>query len=707
MRALSFAGVWAGIVLLLFPTGSDSCGIAPPVPVFATVQRPADVDAFVKGRIGVIRPSYRRRYLIGAYRVLSGKPLSPTDAQALYEGKAPGQPSFSDLKWPDIRKKMGASGPLFLGTYRNKSDGGSFVSYPNCLDDAFDSAVKTFNARTAQWGANDERLREWFAAQDKVFANCSGKDVVIPDAPAPGMDPLLASDRRYQIAAAYFYAADWQKARDSFQEVAQDQASPWKGFAPYLIARTYIREGTVDEKPEALQQAAERLRAIVDDPAQQPWREASRKLLEFVQLRIDPNPRLKELGAELTGKRPATDLSQAATDFLYLSGRTPDGPAAGELADWMATFEGHAGDEAHALTQWRKTRNAAWLVAALSRGYDQEAIRAARAADPNAPEYEAITYYGILADSNPEDARAWADEALTRKLLLSTRNLVLARRLQLARDWGEFLRFAPRQPEPKLQSVDEQEWDADRPPVSTGTAALFDTDAAGAINRNAPFSLWQDAIRNSLLPPQLQLQAAEAGWVRALVLGKDAEARDLMQRIVQLQPGFAAPARDVLAASDVEAARFAGVFLLLRTPELQSSILAGQAAGDLNRVSDLGTISWGFASGCMWQDYRGMPAAPAFLSPTQRAENDAEWKQMAEAAPSGGAYLAAQVMAWARRHPDDPRVPEALHLVVQAGRRACRDIQKPPVPYGRAAFELLHQRYPKSGWTEKTRYWYQ
>lgn len=80
---------------------------------------------------------------------------------------------------------------------------------------------------------------------------------------------------------------------------------------------------------------------------------------------------------------------------------------------------------------------------------------------------------------------------------------------------------------------------------------------------------------------------------------------------------------------------------------------------------------------------------------------------MAAAAPSGGAYLAAQTLAWAGTHPDDPRVPEALHLVVQAGRRACRDLQKPPVAYGRTAFELLHNRYPKSEWTEKTRYWYQ
>src|SRR5581483_7889849 len=242
--------------------------------------------------------------------------------------------------------------------------------------------------RAAQWGGTDPRLRDWVAAQDQVFANCSGKDPVIPAAPAPGTDPLLASDRRYQVAAAYFYAADWQKARDAFQLVAQDASSPWKDIAPYLIARTYVREGTVDNNPEALREAARRLQAIVDDPAQQVWHEPSRKLLDYVRLRIDPAPRLAELGSELAGSRSSPDLAQSAAAFLYLYHRQTDTPGrdtsglagSSDLADWMLTFEGHSKDAgAHALAQWQKTKSAAWLIAAFVHGHDPEALRAARA----------------------------------------------------------------------------------------------------------------------------------------------------------------------------------------------------------------------------------------------------------------------------------------------------------------------------------------
>jgi hypothetical protein len=99
-----------------------------------------------------------------------------------------------------------------------------------------------------------------------------------------------------------------------------------------------------------------------------------------------------------------------------------------------------------------------------------------------------------------------------------------------------------------------------------------------------------------------------------------------------------------------------------------------------------------------------VPVNSRFLTGPQQAENEAELQQMKAEAPSGSDYLAAHTLAWARSHPDDPRVPEALHIVVQLGRRGCG------IPaganYGRTAFQLLHARYPGSDWAKKTKYWY-
>jgi hypothetical protein len=705
MKVLAVAAAVAGIGIVAFPTGSDSCSIAPPVPVFAPEHRPADLGGqFLKGRIGVIRPSYDRSYLIAAYRILNGKPLSEKEASGLFvsssNGLVPPFTNASATAWLQVRNRALGGVPLpFLDTYRSKNSDGSFAFYPNCLANAFDTAVETFEKRSAAWGIGSLNLHEWVTAQDQVFANCSGKVAVIPAPPSDGMDPLLAADRQYQIAAAYFYAGEWAKARDAFDLVAKDANSPWKSVAPYLIARTYLREGTVDNKPDAMREAASHFDAITKDAALSEWHEASRELLDYVRLRLDPQAGLGEFGASIT--------QPAAADYLYLLGHTdPEvASATSDLTDWLLTFEGHTKNADHATAQWKKTRSPAWLIAALVRGNDAEAVQAARHVDHGAPEYEAVTYYGVLRETDADQRRAWADEALQQDLLLATRNLILTERLKLARDWKEFLRDAPRKPEPKLEDFDGSEVDASKPPVATGTASLFDADATGVLNGRVPFSLWKDASGNRSLPAHLQLEMVEGAWVRAVVLGKDAEARQLMERLVQLQPRAEGAAHDYLTAADPEAGRFAATFLLLRNTDLMPFLVPASSAVDLNKTHTLGQVDWGFSGSCATA-FAPVPAPDAgFLTEKQQAENQDEWKQLAAAAPSGAGYIATQTFAWETKHPDDPRVQEALHLLVETGRRACRDDQT--VENGRRAFVLLHERYPNSEWTKKTKYWYQ
>jgi hypothetical protein len=70
--------------------------------------------------------------------------------------------------------------------------------------------------------------------------------------------------------------------------------------------------------------------------------------------------------------------------------------------------------------------------------------------------------------------------------------------------------------------------------------------------------------------------------------------------------------------------------------------------------------------------------------------------------PPAPEFLAAQTVAWVNTHPADPRAAEALHLAVRAVRYGCG--AKPGA--SKAAFQLLHRRYPDSEWARKTKYWY-
>ena len=92
-----------------------------------------------------------------------------------------------------------------------------------------------------------------------------------------------------------------------------------------------------------------------------------------------------------------------------------------------------------------------------------------------------------------------------------------------------------------------------------------------------------------------------------------------------------------------------------------------------------------------------------FLSAADREQAAAEWKKLKSVA-TGPNWLGAQTLAFAQAHPQDPRVPEALYLVVRATRYGCTD--KETGDFSHRAFDLLHRRYPNSEWAKKTPYWF-
>jgi hypothetical protein len=62
------------------------------------------------------------------------------------------------------------------------------------------------------------------------------------------------------------------------------------------------------------------------------------------------------------------------------------------------------------------------------------------------------------------------------------------------------------------------------------------------------------------------------------------------------------------------------------------------------------------------------------------------------------------MIAFAQAHPQDPRVPEALYLVVRATRYGCEDNQTGD--FSHRAFDLLHRRYAATEWAAKTPCWF-
>src|SRR5208337_4835460 len=67
-------------------------------------------------------------------------------------------------------------------------------------------------------------------------------------------------------------------------------------------------------------------------------------------------------------------------------------------------------------------------------------------------------------------------------------------------------------------------------------------------------------------------------------------------------------------------------------------------------------------------------------------------------------YYTRVVLEFAKRHPDDPRVPEALSRAVKNTRMNCNNPRTPAL--SKAAYDLLHKRYPDTTWAKNTKYWF-
>jgi hypothetical protein len=726
MRVLRFLVLGLAVLLLTVPFGLDSCSIAPPTAIFATTQRPADEAMFLDGKLGVLQRSYRKPYLFAAYRILSGAPLTDSEETSLREIASPPRvnPSYGNegYGWISTRKAITAVGPApRIDVYKMVAHDGYQYSFRNCQEAAFDTASATYEELAQMWGRDDPKLFDWVRAQDQVFANCPGGPPQIPTELGPGADSAAAAYRRYQIAAATFYAGRFREASRMFLQIAHDGQNPWRGAGLYLSGRSLLRAAMFDADPAALNEAKEQLLAVVKDPELEEWHDRALGLLHYFQLRVEPKNRLLELDSEL--RAPKDDITQSLTDFFYLIDRQPWTPAeateieaSGELAAWMLVMSPQPPPDAgiRAVERWRRGHSPAWLVAVLLGGPDTalpEMLEAANRTAVDSPEYESVMYYAIsreIRSGRRQQARRLADQALRSELTVSSRNLILGLRTSVSANWKEFLRFGLRAPEPNMEESEREEISTDAAPLPTGALPVFDRDVIAVFNTAVPLSLWVDAARNPILPAYVQLRIAQAGWLRAVLLGRDAEAKTLIERVANLQPASTSPARAFMAAQDPSDTRFTAAYIVLRTPALRPVLPVPELnAANLGAPHDLATDPYGYRLRC-W-GYGGEPDPRsrdmlAFLTPAERAAAAAEWKRISAAQPWEATYLLRQTLDFARAHPDDPRVPEALHRAVIASHYRCGDAETGK--YSKEAFLLLHRQYPRSPWTDQTKYWY-
>lgn len=742
-------------VLLLQAPLSFACGPFSLNAVFSFSVHPEyPLEKFAAGEIGIVQPSYARSYLYVAYRYFKGDRFNQTEQQALVDlwhqrlnhSWESGEEE-AVKRWLDARQKVSGVGAApKIEVFRNREKPNEYESYLNCQNDAFETAATTLEARISKFGSDGAPLKEWVEAQDRVFANCSEGQNIPSDLPADA-DALLRADRQYQKAAANFYSGNFGGAKSLFDSIALDAKSPWRGSAPYLIARTLLRKASLgpdESKKESLTEAEQQLNKILADQGLKNCHAASKRLLSIVRLRLHPEERLHELALSLVKDHGSANLKQDLWDYTVLLDQFIGNDEAhhqkentrpavlnnDDLTDWVVTFQSaDAKALDHSLARWEATSSVPWLILALSKLDPQNskaaALQQAAAKIPaSSPAFPSASFHSIrldIAAGRSVDARIKLDTLLQKHRAVfnaSAVNLLLHQRMMVSSNLEDFLTYAQRVPAGFSWDEDGTEIPVEADELGSDAErikgkALFDSDAGEILNRSLPVALLAEAAANKVLPEHLRRDLTQATWLRAVLLGNHATANTLAPSLKLLVPEIAPLLNQYTGAPDPAGKKFSAIYAWLKFPGLEPVIDIGSGRGTPLNEQDSYRDNWWCAAALAETRTSGSDnknsgsvagkSTPNFLTAAQRATAEKEYAVLASfgAAPN---YLCRQVIEWATSHPTDPRVPEALHLAVKSTRYSCTD--KQTGKWSKAAYDFLHQHYPGNPWTKQTPYWF-
>ena len=715
-------------------------------------QDPVDDLTYFRGQLGILRPTFTDNRLYAAYRIMLSGRFSEAQARQLLARccDAPETPSDAETSWNDLRKRVAGVPPAkdtrYMAYRRRPEDMHLFDV--SCFPNAYRNSAATLRARIAEHGANSPLLRDWVIGQDAVLLNCY-EDSPLPEELLPNAPAWLKADLAYQIAAAYFYRLDYTRAGQLFAEIGRDAASPWQKTARYLVARCAVHAAIEDKTPKLIADAQQAIDALATDPQLADYRAEAPKLASLLAFATRPQERARELEKALLAPDLPAALPFELRDFLLLE-RT--GARNTDLGAWIydidvltaGSEEAVAAAKTDALVRWREQRNLPWLVAALmhlSPGDEDvaAAIAASRASEAISPAYYTLAWHRLrllIGENKQEEARAELDQILDgRPLPEGVENLMRYHRMKLARDLDEFVRFALRRGEFVMYLPDPRtKLDATAPPLKSTTrfpydfAAMlkwrtelfqpnpryFDNDARAAMSFVTPLPIMARVAQSDRLPPNVQRDVALAVWTRAVLLD-DAEAANAVAPIVaRYFPQYGAGWKTYQSAATPQQKKIEAALLLLRLPGASPWFASELGYTYMRDVIGLVAARWWEhvdsdkqaapdAADITLCDDCALPlqfAPPAFLTSgdRDRARNEvARLRQL----PGAPAYLGAIILSWANAQPRDPRVPEALHLVVRATRYGQKDTET-----SKAAYLFLHNRYRRNPWTSKTPLWF-
>jgi hypothetical protein len=698
--------------------------------VFSYVRHPdLPRTEFIDGRLGVLQPTFARSYLVIAHRYLNGIGLDPREreqARDYYKDRGTQSWDKTGTDWAALWYATHPQPSLITGGQLGyDAETNSF--FLNCADDAFRTAIHTADERRAAFGATSAAFRSWVEAQETVFRNCSRGQLTLPSEAGADLPPIIRADRDYQIAAAYFYAGKYQEALDRFHRIAKDESSPWAAISHYLAVRTLLR---MPDQEQALHSEAA---SILSDPKLSLLQGMTWNLAQRAAIHEKDQDYFRDL-ARLLSTRGQDDglrdelynytdmyddvIGNADPNMIYGPDRKTHVDLArfrdADLTDWIYTFQSRSvADFDHSLSRWKETHSQAWLLAALEhaslhQAKDNGLLDAAEEIGEASPAYLTARFHLLRFTGARKSLDALLNGPALKDLPSST-NLFRGLRMLAAPSFPDFIGFAARRPVMFALQTNIGEVPDDLRNAPKGTQ-FFDADTTIVLNRKTPFRLLNDAALGSQLHSELRHEALLVAFTRGLMLKED------LSKIATQLPG----ADTYLKETSAEGKRFAAAFFLLHHPEARPYFATGitrhSTPGKIDDYRDnwwcpmdieftmdsSANDQWDSITPNLLQESTA-PTTPEFLTGTTAAEAKSEMERLGKLSAATD-FLGSIVQQFAKAHPDDPRVPEALSGIVRAGRYGCADVDTWKTT--RSAFQVLQLKYPKSEWAKRTPTWF-
>jgi hypothetical protein len=271
-------------------------------------------------------------------------------------------------------------------------------------------------------------------------------------------------------------------------------------------------------------------------------------------------------------------------------------------------------------------------------------------------------------------ARAELDKALPGVKAIgsdSANNLFTGLRMRTATNLNDALADAPRK---ILERTSEERSSLDQCAdvmknpkrsydcLKVNSPVEFSDDAAAIFNNETPIGVLAQAAQSGALPPHLKRSVTIMAWVRSVLLKNEAVAAQMLPLLPQkLQQQAGA------------GVGFHPLMTILRNPGLRPYLDGGvQRSASYDFVESYADNWW-----CGdWAHSYGEYGAPvhsesvAFLLPQAQQTGKSETAALI-ALGSAEESLGSEVLDYARAHPSDPDIPEALYLTLRTIRYGC------------------------------------